>query len=40
MDYFDPENGVPSEIGIHSKDFFKLFHNERGQEVPENYGFS
>ena len=37
MGHFGPKNGMPSKLWIHSKDFFKILHNERDQEVHGTY---
>lgn len=37
MGHFSPENNASSELWICFKDFFRIFHNEGGQEVHENY---
>ena len=36
MGYFSPENGMPSYSGS-ALNLCKILHNERGQEVHENY---
>ena len=35
--HFGPKNGASSSRWICFKDFFEIFHNERGQEVHGNY---
>ena len=37
MGYFGGENGTPSLLWIHCKDFFEILHNERGQKVNGTY---
>lgn len=39
MHHFGPQNDMPSELWIHSKDFFKKLANARGQEIHVNYMF-
>ena len=36
MGHFGLENDASLGLWIHSKFFFEIFHNERGQEVHEN----
>ena len=42
LGHFGLENDASSELWIGSKDFLKIFQNEKGQAVCENYinGFS
>ena len=37
MRHFRPKNDVSSYLWISSNSFFEILHNEKGQEVRENY---
>ena len=36
MGYFGPKNNASAELWIGFKDFFKILHNENGEEGHEN----